>query len=134
MNLNCYKVVRRYNNKLYSTSAYHYSDLSSEWFVEYKIGRKVRANVKNASLYVFKTYAAAKKFADREGGEVWSCTVENPTPIVLAYSTDKSTLETFWQLKLSKRKYSDYKRNIDDFSCLKGGLCVSSVKLIERIS
>lgn len=135
MNLNCYKVVRRHNDKLYSTSSYSYTDLESDWIVEYKQGRKVRAKVKGASLYVFKTYAAAKRFVEAEGGcEVWSCTVENPTPIVLAYSSMRSTLQEFWRLKLANKKYSALKRTLTSDSYLKNGLCVSSVKLIERIS
>lgn len=134
--LNCYKVMRKIDGKLYSTNAETYT-INDDFILEYKPGEVIKPKVKNTSLYVFKTYEAAKRFADgrkdtyfQKEYEVWSCTVTKPTAIVL--SDFISDIRTFWKLKLAKKAYSKYKRDVSGY--MKSGACVSSLKLIERIS
>lgn len=135
MSLNCYKVMREIDGKLYSTNVESYI-IQDDFVLEYKTGKLIKPKVKGTSLYVFKTYEAAKKFASQrptylgQRYEVWSCTVNNPTAIVLSdYIGD---IPEFWKRKLAKKRYSEYKRPISGY--MTKGACVTSLRLIERIS
>ncbi len=127
--------MREIDGKLYSTNAERHT-VGDDFVLEYQTGKTMKAKVKGTSLYVFKTYAAANKFAEGRTAstytthQVWSCTVTKPTAIVL--SDCLSDIRKFWTLKLAKKKYSDYKRSI--YGYMTSGACVASLKLIERIS
>ena len=121
-----YKVVARFNDKLYSCAMSSLKDKSN---VEYIAGKFVKPKIINSKLFVFSELSQAQSFSDCGNGEIWECEVKGPTtkPKYISLGGCDECFIEFWT---SKRKAElPHVR----YSLVEGARLVKAVKLTKRI-
>lgn len=126
-----YKVVRRFNNNLYSSMAY------GSYKIQYKLNEWTTPVENTGGIFVFKCLNDAIRFrgVNRNGRVIYECKVKNPRPLRYRAYICLSSITEFWRKYKCLRLKHKSTTNMSEYTYKtpEGTYLASAIKLTKEL-